>query len=94
MSSFKGTHACSINSSYNIPGRNWGGWREEGERGWWCKKKHFLHNWQYWYTLLLFGFIKGFDKQQRARVPGGQTKLLPKCRREIVTRMLVVEWRE
>lgn len=50
------------------------------------KREVLVHNLQRWYTLLSLGFEKGFDKQQRARVPSGQTKLLPKGRSELVSR--------
>ena len=50
------------------------------------ERKDSVHNFQRWYTFLALGFEKGFDKQQRARVPSGQKKLVPKGRNKIVSR--------
>ena len=47
-----------------------------------------VHSLQRRYTLLPLGFKKGFDKQQRARVPSGQTKLLAKGRSKSVSRRM------
>lgn len=89
MNKFNCTHACSVMFGKTfMKGKGGGGKGACVKR----EKENCLHNLQCWYTLLPFGFANGFDKQQRARVPGGQTKLLPKRRREIISRMLVGKW--
>lgn len=47
-----------------------------------------VHSLQRRCTLSPLESKEGFDKQQRARVPSGQTKLLAKGRSEIVSRRM------